>query len=192
MTGEGGTMTNKRSEIKFKLALVGENGVGKTALIQRFVYDVFKDAYVATLGMKLTKKEVRAAPPGSSDRVLVTLMIWDIMGQKSVRSLLQDSFFTGAQGILMVCDVTRPSTLSELDGWKHSVQSVAGEVPAYLLANKADLKDAAKLVVEDIESASRKWGCPYLFTSAKTGQGVEDGFRGITELILQKVLAQTH
>ncbi len=192
MTDKGGTMASSKPEIKLKLTLVGENAVGKTSLIRRFVHDDFQGSYVATLGMKLTKKELWATPPGSSDRVLVALMIWDIMGQRSVRSLLQDSFFSGAQGILMVCDVTRPPSLTELEGWKHAVQSVAGEVPAYLLANKADLRDATKLSAEDLESASRRWGCPYRLTSAKTGLGVEDAFQGITELILQKVLPKTH
>lgn len=164
---------------KLKVCLVGEGAVGKTSLIQRFVYDAFQDRYVATLGTRVTKKELRLNLPGTEEEGRVVLMIWDVMGQKSVRDLLQEGWFHGTQGILMVCDVTRPETLKELEGWKTSVEGVAGDVPCYLMGNKADLKEDARVAPDDLKAYGKEWGCPYTFTSAKTGEGVEKAFEDL-------------
>ncbi len=170
---------------KLKVCLIGEGAVGKTSLIQRFVYDAFQDRYVATLGTRVTKKELRLDLPGVGEESRVVLMIWDVMGQKSVRDLLQEGWFHGTQGILMVCDVTRPETLSELEGWKTSVEGVAGDVPSYLLANKSDLREDARITSDDLEPYGEKWDCPFTFTSAKTGDGVEKAFEDLARSAIE-------
>lgn len=170
---------------KLKVCLVGEGAVGKTSLIQRFVYDAFQDRYVATLGTRVTKKELRLKFPETEDEGKVVLMIWDVMGQKSVRDLLQEGWFHGTQGILMVCDVTRPETLEELEGWKSSVEGVAGDVPCYILANKSDLQEDARITSEELEPYGERWGCPYILTSAKTGEGVETAFEELARHVIE-------
>lgn len=180
--------TTEGPGMRLKVCLVGEHAVGKTSLIGRFVHDEYDDRYVATLGTKVTKKELVARLPGSSEEMHVVLSIWDIMGNGTVRDLLREAYFRGSQGILAVCDVTRPETLPALLGWRRSIEKVAGRVPAYVLANKIDLVEETRLRAADLEAVSGQWGSPWLFTSAKTGEGVEEAFDGLARLVLKAQL----
>lgn len=181
-----GTLTTlEEPRMKLKVCLVGEAAVGKTSLIHRFVHDQFTGEYVATLGTKVTKKELEVQVPGTSRKERIALLIWDIMGQKKVLELMREGYFHGAQGFLMVCDMTRPETLQELDGWRSYVRDVVGDVPSYLLGNKVDLVGIDKVETDVLEDARGRWGCPYILTSAKSGDGVEDAFQDLATLILQ-------
>ena len=173
---------------KLKICLAGEDAVGKTSLIRRFVYDIFEDRYGVTIGVKVTKKELHAKMPGSKKRGHVVLTIWDIMGAKGLRELLREAYFHGTQGILAVCDVTRPETLADLEEWRRSIEKVAGRVPAYVLANKVDLHEEKRLSKADLKTSCKAWACPYVFTSAKTGENVEEAFQRLTTLILEAQL----
>lgn len=171
---------------KHKVCLTGDGGVGKTSLIRRFVYDAFDDRYVTTLGAKVTKKVHDVEMPDTGETRRVALMIWDIMGQRGIRDLLREAYFTRAQGALLVCDVTRPQTLEGLDGWRQALKETTGPVPLYLLGNKADLRRKAKVGEEDLKAVADAWGCPYALTSAKTGGGVEQAFEALTHMILAR------
>jgi small GTP-binding protein len=170
--------------VKLKVCLVGEPAVGKTSLIRRFVHDDFTEDYTVTLGTRITKKELRLPLSDGGHPEGVTLVIWDIMGQEGIRELLKEAFFQGAQGILMVCDVTRPETLALLEGWRESVAEVAGTLPSYLLASKADLIDEAVVDRTALEAACERWDASWGFSSAKTGQGVDEAFAGLTRRVL--------
>ncbi|MFQ5918769.1 MAG: Rab family GTPase [Thermoplasmata archaeon] len=171
--------------VKLKICLVGEPAVGKTSLIRRFVHNEFQDDYTVTLGTRISKKDLRVPISDGGDPEVVTLVIWDIMGQEGIRELLKEAFFQGAQGILMVCDVTRPETIAKLEGWRDSVQEVAGPLPSYLLASKADLIEKASFARTDLDAACQEWDCVWQFSSAKTGEGVEEAFEALTRIVLE-------
>jgi small GTP-binding protein len=183
-------MTSESHEteiVKAKVCLVGEAAVGKTSLIRRYVLDIFEDLYIATLGAKVTKKDVFLPRMNGGKDLKVNLMIWDIMGEKGVRELLKEAYFHGAQGILAVCDVTRKDTLIELENWTDSVFRVTGDIPARFLANKIDLMDEAQFGENEVREFSEETGSSYLLTSAKTGSGVQQAFEEIARLVAKKV-----
>jgi small GTP-binding protein len=170
--------------MKVKICLVGEGAVGKTCLIRRFVHDQFDDRYISTLGAKVSKKELHVdGPAGGID---VDMTIWDIMGEKGFRELLKEAYFHGAQGVLAVCDVTRRETLDDLHDWIKAVSKVTGDVPIEFLANKVDLADQRQVPDDDIRAVAERHHAPFLATSAKTGQNVEEGFAGLARLIAAK------
>ncbi len=173
--------------MKVKICLVGEGAVGKTCLIRRFIHDQFDDRYISTLGAKVSKKELVVGTDG--DQVNVDMTIWDIMGEKGFRELLKEAYFHGAQGVLAVCDVTRTETLSDLDDWVAAVVKVTGNIPVEFLANKADLKDQQVIHPEDLEAAATPHGAPFLFTSAKTGENVEQAFADLAKMISERARA---
>ncbi len=175
----------KVPKLKLKICLCGEEAVGKTSLIRRFVEDVFDDRHIATLGAKVTKKEIQVKMPDSGDPMRAILGVWDILGQWGLAQFLRDSYFRGAQGLPAVCDVTRPLTLARLEGWRRAALKVAGQIPTYVVANKVDLVEDQKLGEDEIRAFCRRWGSPYLLTSAKTGVGVEEAFRRLTGQILR-------
>ena len=98
--------------VKRKVLMVGEGGVGKTSLIRRFVVDKFSDDYIVTIGTKVTKKDLRIDVGART--VDLSLMIWDVLGQKGYRGI-QAASFDSARGVLLVYDVTRPETRDSLE-----------------------------------------------------------------------------
>ena len=169
-------------KLKVKVCLVGDSAVGKTSLIKKFVLDIFDDSYITTIGTKITKKTLQYEIEGRE--IIMDMMIWDIMGQASFRSLLQDAYFYGAHGVLAVCDATRPETANSLHDWLQSTQQVVGEVPALFLANKSDLD--RKVTQEQLNSEVSQYGGTAMFSSAKTGENVAEAFEVLGEAIIHK------
>lgn len=171
--------------MKAKICLVGEPAVGKTSLVRRFVLDLFDDSYIATMGAKVMKKDVGILDD-TYGNMLVNLLIWDIMGDKSFRQLYKEAFFQGAQGLLAVCDVTRKPTLTELGTWIKDVARVAGDIPIQVLANKVDLKSDIGLNTDDLRRFDDTFQSNHMFTSAKTGENVESAFENIARTIINR------
>ncbi len=175
-------------KMKVKICLVGEGAVGKTCLIRRFIHDQFDDRYISTLGAKVSKKELQVDANGNP--VDVDMTIWDIMGEKGFRELLKEAYFHGAQGVLAVCDITRKETLTDLDEWVAAVVKVTGKIPVEFLANKVDLKEEQAFSIEELEAAAKSHDAPFLFTSAKTGENVEEAFAQLAKLISARAHAE--
>jgi small GTP-binding protein len=175
-------------KMKAKICLIGESAVGKTCLIRRYVLNMFDDKYISTLGTKVTKKNIIIDHSTKNEKVDLTFIIWDIMGQKGFRALLKEAYFDGANGIIAVCDVTRKNTLNDLDEWIYSVYEVAGKIPIVLLANKSDLKSNAGFWDAEVRDFAEKYDAVWLLTSAKTGENVEDAFNKIGEQVIAKAV----
>ncbi len=183
LAGEQSNVQSAAKRMKAKICLVGEPAVGKTSLIRRFVLDVFDDSYVATMGAKVMKRDVGVVDDNYGS-LLVNLVIWDIMGDKSFRDLFKEAFFQGAQGLIAVCDVTRKYTLSELKNWVDDVTRIAGSIPVVVLANKIDLVSESEISEEEIKRYCTASNSDYIMTSAKTGENVEPAFDTIAKNII--------
>ncbi|MDQ1371495.1 MAG: hypothetical protein QG582_409 [Candidatus Thermoplasmatota archaeon] len=170
---------------KLKICLVGDVGVGKTSLIRRFVLDVFDDKYIATIGTKVTKKEMDFKDPRTGEDIRIMLLVWDIMGQPSFREVLREAYFYGAEGALAVCDVTSKESQGELRYWIKAMTATTGEIPIVFLGNKCDLKEDTRVTLEDLEAFASKHSAPAMLTSAKTGYNVENAFSVLVEKILR-------
>jgi small GTP-binding protein len=169
---------------KLKICLIGDLGVGKTSLIRRYVLDQFDDKYIATIGTKVTKKEVSLVNPRTLKQEHVSAMIWDIMGQPSFREILRESYFFGAQGALAVCDITDKDTFGELRYWIKAMTATAGSVPTIIIGNKVDLRDEAEVTLSELRSFAEGLGSIAMLTSAKTGENVEKAFLALLERVL--------
>jgi small GTP-binding protein len=184
-------MVRKAKSLSMKLCLVGDGGVGKTSLIRRFVYDDFDDRYIITMGTKVTKKELKIQAPNGNGTIDVTLLIWDIIGQRGFRQLLKEAYFYGTNGIIGTCDVTRQKTLKDLVSWNDMVQCISKETPIVFLGNKSDLTDDQVLDLGDIKDlASQYENSDAFFSSAKTGDNVELAFKIISERMAKEALSE--
>jgi small GTP-binding protein len=177
-------MATPSNVMKLKVALLGEEGVGKTSLIHRFVSGAFDPAYIRTLGVVVSKKTVDIEIPGRGP-TRAYLMIHDVMGHQSFLRLFKESYFQGVQGVLAVFDSTRLETLQSLPRWIDAAQDVVGSVPLFVLANKTDLGDRNVATVERISEALGRYRCDVLRSSAKTGENVEEAFRRVAGAILE-------
>jgi len=159
---------------KMKMCLIGDAAVGKTSLIHKFVLDKFDDQYIATLGTKTSKKTILVSNGSASYQL--TLMIWDVLGQKFFDNL-QKVAYQGANGAFIVLDLTRKETLESFEHWLMSLYKVAGVVPVVVLANKNDLN--AEFGEDEIRKLVAEYGFPFFFTSAKTGDNVNTAFQAL-------------
>ena len=158
---------------KYKICLIGENAVGKTSLIQRYVHN------------EISKKGIEVMYPGQDKKYDITMMIWDIMGQKGFRPILSHSYFHMAKGGIAVCDLTRPHTLDELTGWIESMFEITGKIPVIVVANKNDLADEIRIKEEDIQALADSYDAPFLYTSAKNSANVEEAFKTIGRMVTE-------
>lgn len=182
-------MAGPGKELKLKVCIVGPPGVGKSSLTRRFVYGSFSESYVTTLGANMGKKVVAVAPPGGGEPWSVSMVVWDIMGQRTFLDLLIGAYFQGTHGVLAVADLTRPETFSEVSLWIGAVKDVAGgKLPVVLLGNKADLVDLQKADLFKLEAAAKAHETVLRFTSAKTGEYVQDAFLEIGSKALANYL----
>ena len=170
--------------IKLKVCMAGEAMVGKTSLIRRYVQDEYDDRYIATLGTKVAKKSLSLSDPRTGAPSDVRMMLWDVMGTRTLRELLKEAYYHGAQGILAVSDLTRADTLDELEAWAASIRGVTGEIPTYVVVNKVDLEAERALSEAEIADFCGKRGWPWSYSSARTGAGVEQAFVGLVSRIL--------
>jgi len=169
---------------KLKICLIGDVGVGKTSLIRRYVLDVFDDKYIATIGTKVTKREVEVKNPESGAPNHVVLLIWDIMGQPSFREVLREAYFYGVEGALAVCDVTSKESLGELRYWIKAMTATTGKVPIVFLGNKCDIREETRVPYQDLEVFAKKHDSSAMLTSAKTGYNVEQAFATLVDMML--------
>jgi small GTP-binding protein len=149
---------------------------------------MFDDKYITTIGTKVTKKtiEVDRVVSTGNMHVKITLLIWDILGQREY-ARLHPVYYQGAEGALIVCDGTREETIRNLPTWTTSFLKVVGQVPIIYLVNKQDLIDKATFRLEDIENISQTYKSPYYFTSARTGDSVGDAFNEISKLLASRI-----
>jgi small GTP-binding protein len=170
--------------VKKKICLIGDPAVGKTSLIRKYVTDVFDDKYIGTLGTKVTKKRVLIEQPEINYDL--TLAIWDILGQKEFQRI-QNMAYRGAKGVFLVCDLTRKETLDNLMEWRNAIEKITNEIPIIILANKCDIDNQA-FGEQEIQSMSKNLkDAPFILTSAKTGNNVDEAFNKMGEFVIEKL-----
>ncbi|UCE74880.1 MAG: GTP-binding protein [Methanomassiliicoccales archaeon] len=162
-----------------KMCVIGEEAVGKTSLIRRFVVDKFDDKYIATIGTKSSKKTLIIKDDNVN--VNLTMIIWDVLGQKKFAEL-KKSAFKGSNGAFIVLDLTRRETLYSFDEWLSSLFEVAGDIPVVILANKNDLK--SEYGKDEINRLVKRYDFPFYLTSAKTGENVNQAFHKLGKMMI--------
>lgn len=154
----------------FKLVLIGDSGVGKSCLLLRFADDNFTDSYISTIGVDFRFRTV------TIDSKVVKLQIWDTAGQERFRTITS-AYYRGADGIIMVYDVTSAESFDHVEEWLSEVDRYANENTVKLLVgNKADLVEKREVSEETAQRFADKLNISFLETSAKTATNVEAAF----------------
>ena len=174
-------------QVSKKVCLLGEFAVGKTSLVRRFVYDAFDDKYISTIGVKVSRKTV--VVPHEDGPIDVNVMLWDLAGSEEF-SRVRASYFRGAAGAVLVCDVTRAETLAGLYSASLDLIRVSPGACFVVAGNKSDLVDEQQVTLADLHAAAARiegaTGCgsvPCYLSSARTGQDVETLFRRLAERV---------
>ncbi|PKI82352.1 GTPase Ryh1 [Malassezia vespertilionis] len=172
---------------KFKLVFLGEQSVGKTSLITRFMYDTFDANYQATIGIDFLSKTMYL-----DDRT-VRLQLWDTAGQERFRSLIP-SYIRDSSVAIVVYDVTSRDSFKSTSKWVEDVRAERGnEVIIALVGNKTDLGDKryvsgtinnSEVSSEEGEQRAKEYNnVMFIETSAKAGHNVKNLFKKIAHAL---------
>lgn len=170
-------MSKRDYDHLFKLVLIGDSGVGKSCLLLRFADDAFTDSYISTIGVDFRFRTVKI------EKKTVKLQIWDTAGQERFRTITS-AYYRGADGIIMVYDVTSQESFGHVNDWLSEVNRYASEGTSKLLiGNKSDRADKV-VQAEEAKAFAASLNIPFLETSAKSASNVEEAFLTMaTELI---------
>lgn len=158
---------------KFKLVFLGEQSVGKTSLITRFMYDSFDNTYQATIGIDFLSKTMYL-----EDRT-VRLQLWDTAGQERFRSLIP-SYIRDSTVAIVVYDITNKNSFHQTSKWIDDVRTERGsDVIIMLVGNKTDLSDKRQISTEEGERKAKELNVMFIETSAKAGYNVKQLFRRV-------------
>jgi len=158
---------------KYKLVFLGDQGVGKTCIINRFVYDSFDKNYQATIGIDFLSKTMYL-----EDRT-VRLQLWDTAGQERFRSLIP-SYIRDSSVAVVVYDTTNRTTFLNCSKWIDDVRAERGsDVVVVLVGNKTDLGDRRQVAADEGQAKADDEGVLFVETSAKAGFNVKHLFRQI-------------
>lgn len=152
---------------------LGDQSVGKTSVITRFMYDKFDASYQATIGIDFLSKTLYL-----EDRT-VRLQLWDTAGQERFRSLIP-SYIRDSSVAVVVYDVTSRASFDSVPRWVQEVRAErGGDVVVFVVGNKTDLVERRQVSIEEGDARARELGVSFVETSAKAGFNVKALFRKI-------------
>merc|ERR1712226_717083 len=159
---------------KYKIVFLGDQSVGKTSIITRFMFDSFAvEDYQATIGIDFLSKTMYL-----EDRT-VRLQLWDTAGQERFRSLIP-SYIRDSSVAIVVYDITNDASFKQVPKWIEDVRAERGsDVIIMLVGNKTDLADKREVSTEEGEKKANEMGVMFIETSAKAGYNVKQLFRRV-------------
>jgi len=164
---------NAEYDYLYKLLLIGDTGTGKSSLILRYVNCSFNDSYISTIGVDFKQKIIQLN--GS----LIKLQIWDTAGQERFR-VITNSYYRGANGIIIVYDVTDLESFENAKKWLTEIDRYANEgTKKLIIGNKCDLIDSKAVEYSKAKEFADRLGIPLIEVSAKSAANVDQAFESI-------------
>jgi len=182
-------MAGLRQKVLLKVIILGDSGVGKTSLMNKYVSDKFSKQYKATIGADFLTKEIEI------DDKAVTLQIWDTAGQERFQSL-GTSFYRGADCCIVVYSITDSRSFDNLEQWTDEFLAQAQpqnpeQFPFVCIGNKLDLESERQVERGQAEQWATGRNNMQLFeASAFTGEKVADAFRKMAEEAMNRESTQ--
>jgi Ras-related protein Rab-1A len=166
----------------FKIIIIGDSGVGKSALLFRFSDDIYSNNYISTIGVDFKIKTIFI------DGKVIKLQIWDTAGQERFRTITT-SYYRGSHIILMCFDITDRSSFINLNMWLKEVRKCASSnVNIVVCGTKSDLNLNREVSYEEGKRYAETYGFNYFETSAKENNNVDKIFENSSKKVLDKFL----
>lgn len=166
----------------FKILLIGDSGVGKSSVLLRFVDNDFTESFISTIGVDFKIRTIRL-----NDKI-IKLQIWDTAGQDRFRTIVS-SYYRGAQGIIIVYDVSDRQSFHNVRYWMEEINKYANSLcKKILVGNKIDLKRC--VTYEEGSDLAQSLDIPFIETSAKSGSNVDLVFTTLSDLLRSRINKQ--
>ena len=163
-------ITKKKEIPKYKIIFLGDQGTGKSCILNRFVEDKFDDNYQATIGLDFQSKNVKI------DNQDVHLLLYDTAGQEKFRSLIP-MYTRDANIIILVYDITRKESFNHIPDWINGLTNVNFDNVIFaLVGNKIDLDDRREVSKEEGIKLAEEKKCIFEEVSAKTAENFSELF----------------
>ncbi|CAK4217694.1 unnamed protein product [Aphanomyces euteiches] len=183
---------------KYKLVFLGDQGVGKTSMITRFMYDTFDNAYQATIGIDFLSKTMYL------ENRTVRLQLWDTAGQERFRSLIPSyirdssvavvvydisskslSYWTAVENLGSCrCFVIDRASFLNTSKWIEDVRAERGQdVVIMLVGNKTDIADRRQVSIDEGADKAKEDNVMFIETSAKAGHNIKALFRKLATVL---------
>lgn len=155
----------------FKIVLIGDPGVGKTCIVQRFKKGTFVEKHGSTIGVDFTMKTLEV------DSKKIKLQVWDTAGQERFRTITQ-SYYRNAHAVIITYDITKKDSFKNVTRWTEDVKKYAPpNVLKLLVGNKTDINDNREVSLEDARSCAAHYSMvDVLEASAKDATNIENAF----------------
>ncbi|CAN6568478.1 unnamed protein product [Malus baccata var. baccata] len=180
MKGSSPVGGNNNNDYSFKILLTGDSGVGKSSFLLSFISNFVQDL-PPTIGVDFKIKQILVG----GKRLKLT--IWDTAGQERFGTVIS-SYYRGAHGIILVYDVTRRETFTNLSNiWAKEVEtySTNPECIKILVGNKVDRENERAVTREEGLALAQEHKCLFLECSAKTRENVQQCFKDLTMKMLE-------
>ncbi|KAH0793623.1 small GTP-binding protein [Histomonas meleagridis] len=175
-------------EFRARIVFIGDSYVGKTSLINSFVYSKFNDKYETSIGVKTVSCKY------DYNNTKVSISIFDTAGDEKYRSLIP-LYYKGVQAFICVYDVTNKNSFNNIGEWLKEVDERADEKDPikFIVGNKIDLykNDGSCVSTGDALDYTDPMDLKTYFTSARTGENVELLFENVFQLICEKKIFST-
>ena len=167
------------------MVTLGNTSVGKSSFIIKYIENKFTYNYIATLGLDFKQKKIKL-----KDGKDIRLRIFDTAGQERFKNI-QASYYKGANGILVVYDITNRESFENLNSWLIEIEKNANKnVYKLLIGNKCDLEEKRKVSYQEGKDFAASNGMQFIETSAKADTKVKDAFELLTQEIIKSTITK--
>ena len=171
--------TKRSYDALFKLVIVGDSGVGKSCFLLRYADNAFTESFISTIGVDFRFKSINV-----NDKI-IRLQIWDTAGQERFRTITA-AYYRGADGILIVYDITHRNSFSAITGWlEEALKYVDDGIPIVIIGNKSDRTDR-QVSFNELEEFGKKHNILYAECSARTGENIDNVLLELANKLLLK------
>ncbi|MBN2089161.1 GTP-binding protein [candidate division KSB1 bacterium] len=170
--------------IRKKICILGSFGVGKTSLVRQFIFKKFDEQYLSTIGVQITQKDLEILSPATQKSIYIKLILWDLAHIEQYDKVIEN-YFRGANGAIIIFDMTRMQTFSDIERYLSLFLKVNPESKLILVANKCDLVEKDVINLEQLLHFGKLYRAPHFLTSAKTGENVDQVFTKMANLLLR-------
>lgn len=152
-----------------KLVLLGDPSVGKTCFFMRYSSDQFNPDHLTTIGVDYYLNEIEI-----NNKTKIHIQLWDTAGQERFRTITKN-YIKGAQGILLVYDITKRKSFESLAAWMKQIEEIAIEnIQTLLIGNKSDMESKREISFKEGQTKAKEFNIDFYETSAKENKNIEE------------------